>query len=154
MAKMAKVSASASVLSMNIQNQFPLGWTGWVSFLSKGLSRDFFNNAVQSINSLVLRFLYSQTLTCIHDYWKKNIFLTRQTVFGKVMSPLFNILSGLVIAFLWRSKHLLISWLQSQPEVILELKNKVSHCFHCFPIYLPWSDGTGCHDLTFLNVEL
>ena len=33
-------------------------------------------------------------------------------------------------------------------------ENKVSHCFHCFPIYLPWSDGTRCHDLRFLNVEL
>ena len=33
-------------------------------------------------------------------------------------------------------------------------KNKVWHCFHCFPIYFPWSDGTGCHDLSFLNVEL
>ena len=33
-------------------------------------------------------------------------------------------------------------------------QNKVSHCFHCFPIYLPWSDGTRCHDLSFLNVEL
>ena len=32
-------------------------------------------------------------------------------------------------------------------------KNKVSHCFRCFPFYLPWSDGTGCHDLSFLNVE-
>ena len=33
------------------------------------------------------------------------------------------------------------------------LKNKIWHCFHCFPIYFPWSDGTGCHDLCFLNVE-
>ena len=33
-------------------------------------------------------------------------------------------------------------------------KNKVSHCFHCFPIYLPWSDGTRCHDCSFLNIEL
>ena len=33
-------------------------------------------------------------------------------------------------------------------------KNKVLHCFHCFPIYFPWSDGTKCHDLRFLNVEL
>ena len=32
-------------------------------------------------------------------------------------------------------------------------ENKVCHCFHCFPIYLPWSGGTGCHDLSFLNVE-
>ena len=33
-------------------------------------------------------------------------------------------------------------------------QNKVWHCFHCFPIYFPWSDGIGCHDLRFLNVEL
>ena len=33
-------------------------------------------------------------------------------------------------------------------------KNKLWHCFHCFPIYFPWSDGTRCHDLRFLNVEL
>ena len=70
------------------------------------------------------------------------------------MSLLFNMLSRLVIAFLPRSKRLLISWLQSPSAVILEpLKNKVSHCFHCFPIYLPWSNGTRCHDLSFLNVE-
>ena len=63
-----------------------------------------------------------------------------------------NMLSRLVIAFPPRSKHLLISWLQSPSAVILEpQKNKVSHCFHCFPIYLPGSDGTGCDDLSFLN---
>ena len=70
------------------------------------------------------------------------------------MSLLFNMLPRLVITFLPRSKHLLISWLQSPSAVILEPpQNKVSHCFHCFPIYLPWSDGTGCHDPSFLNVE-
>ena len=85
----------------------------------------------------------------------KTIALTRWTLVGKVMSLLFNTLSWLVIAFLPWSKHLLISWLQSPSAVILEPpQNKVSHCFHCFPIYLPWSDGTGCHDLSFLNVEL
>ena len=71
------------------------------------------------------------------------------------MSLLLNILSRLVIIFLPRSKCLLISWLQSPSAVILEApKNKVWHCFYCFPIYFPWSDGTGCHDLHFLNVEL
>ena len=84
----------------------------------------------------------------------KIIALTRQTFVGKVMSLLFNMLSRLVIAFLLRNKHLLISWLQSPSAVILQSpQNKVSHCFHCFPIYLPWSDGTRCHDLSFLNVE-
>ena len=84
----------------------------------------------------------------------KTIALTRQTSVGKVMSLLFNMLSRLVTGFLPSSKCLLISWLQSPSAVILETpKNKVCHCFHCFPIYLPWSHGTRCHDLHFLNVE-
>ena len=86
----------------------------------------------------------------------KTIALTRWTFVGKLMSLLFNMLSRLVITFLSRSKRLLISWLQSPSAVISERaqKNKVSHCFHCFPIYLPWSDRTGCCGLSFLNVEL
>ena len=84
----------------------------------------------------------------------KTIALTKQTFVGKVMSLLFNMLSRSVIVFLPRSTHLLISWLQSRSVAILEpQKNKVSHCLHCFPIYLTWSDGTGCHELSFLNVE-
>ena len=67
----------------------------------------------------------------------KTIALTIQTFLGKVMSVLFNTLSRLVIAFLLRSKRLLISWLQSLFTVILEPKKIVCHCFHCFPIYLP-----------------
>ena len=64
--------------------------------------------------------------------------LTRWTFVGKVMFLLFSMLSRFVIAFLPRSKNLLISWLQSPSAVILELqKNKVCHCFHCFSIYLP-----------------
>ena len=92
-----------------------------------------------------------------HPYMttEKTIALTRQTFVGKVMSLLFNMLSRLVITFLPRSKRLLISWLQSLSAVILELpQNKVWHCFHCIPIYFPRSDGTGYHDLSFLNVEL
>ena len=81
----------------------------------------------------------------------KTIALTRRSLVGKVM----NMLSRLGITFLPRSKRLLISWLWSPSAVISEpLKNKVWHCFHCFPIYFPWSDGTGHHDLCFLNVEL
>ena len=70
----------------------------------------------------------------------KIIALTRWTFAGKVMSLPFNMLSMLVIAFLPRSKYLLISWLESTSAVILEdppPKKKVSHCFHCFPMYLP-----------------
>ena len=110
----------------------------------------------KSINSSALSFLYSPTLTSIHDCWKKKtIALIRGTFVGKVMSLFFNMLSRLVIAFLPWSKHLLTSRLQSPYAVILEPpKNKVSHCLHCFTIYLPWSDGTGCHDISFLNVVL
>ena len=66
----------------------------------------------------------------------KIIALTIWTFVGKVMSLVFNKLSRLVIAFLLRSKPLLISWLQSPYAVILEPKKIVSHCFHCLPIYL------------------
>ena len=68
----------------------------------------------------------------------KAIALTRWTFVGKVMSLPFNVLPRLVIAFLPRSKRLLISWLQSPSAVILEPpQNKLCHCFHCLLIYLP-----------------
>ena len=79
----------------------------------------------------------------------KTIALTRQTSVGKVMSLLFNMLSRLVIAFLPRSKHLLISGCSDFGAK----ENKVCHHFHCFPIYLPWGDETRGHDVCFLNVE-
>ena len=131
-----------SVLPMNTQDWSPLGWIGWISLLSKGLSKVFSTPQFKSINSSVLSFLYSPTLTSIHDYWK-TIAFTRWTFVAKVMSLPFNILSRLVISILPRSKRLLISWLQSPSAVILEPpKIKVCHRFHCFPIYLPWSDRT------------
>ena len=58
-----------------------------------------------------------------------------------------------ISAFLSRCKHLLISWLQSPSTVILEPKKIVCNCFRCFPIHLPWNDGTRCHALCCLNVE-
>ena len=67
----------------------------------------------------------------------KTIALTGWTFVGKVMSRLLNMLSRFVIAFLPRSKCLLISWLQSPSAVTLEAKKRVCHCFHCFPICLP-----------------
>ena len=70
----------------------------------------------------------------------KTIALNRWTFVSKVVSLFFNMLSSFVITFLLRRKCLLISWLQSPSTVILEpKKNKVWHCFHCFPIYFPWS---------------
>jgi len=83
----------------------------------------------------------------------KTIALTIQTFVRKVMSLLFNTLSRFIIVFLPRNKSLLISWLQSSSADFGAQGNKVCHCFHFFPIYLPWNEGARCHDLSFLNVE-
>ena len=114
------VLASTSVLPMNMQDWFPLGWTGWISLQSKGLSRVSSNTTVQAS---VLWYSAFFMVQLSHPYLitGKTIALTRRTFVGKVMSLLFNMLSRLVIAFLPWSKHLLISWLQSPSAVILEL---------------------------------
>ena len=65
------VSASTSVLPMNIQDWFGLGWTGWISLLSKGLSRVFSNTTVQKHQFLDTQ-LSSQSNSHIHDHWKNN----------------------------------------------------------------------------------
>ena len=66
------VSALASVLPMNTQDWSPWGWTGCISLQSKGLSRVFSNTTVQKHQSSALSFVYSPTLTSIHDYWKNH----------------------------------------------------------------------------------
>ena len=144
------VSASTSVLPMNTQD-WSSGLTGWISLQSKGLLLQCHSSKASILQCsafFIVQFSYPYMTT------GKTIALNRWTFVGKVMSLLSNMLSRLVMAFLPGSKCLLISWLQSQSSVILEPpKNKVCPCFHCFPIYLPWSDGTGHHDLSFLNVE-
>ena len=84
----------------------------------------------------------------------KTIALTRRTFVCKVMSLLFNMLSSLVITFLLRSKCLNFMAAITICSDFGAPQNKVCHCFHCYSIYFPWSDGTRCHDLSFLNVEL
>ena len=145
-----RVSASTSVLPMNTQDWSPLGWIGWISLKSKGLSSLLQHHSSKASILLCSAFFIVQLS---HPYMTtgKTVALIRQTYVGKVMSVLFNMLSRLVITFLPKSKHLLISLLQLPSAVILEPRKIVSHCF---PIYLPWSVGTGCLDLSFLNVEL
>ena len=130
-----------------------LGLTGWISCSLRDSQESSPTPQFKSISASVLSFFYIPTLASIHDNWKKNIGLTRQTFVGKVISLLLNILSRLVITFLSRSKRLLISLLQSSSAVSLEPKKAVCHRFHCFPNYLPWSHRTGCYDLSFSNVE-
>ena len=99
----------------------------------------------------MLSFLYSPTL---NPYMTtgKTVVLTRWTFVSKVMSLLFNKLSGLVIAFLLRSKCLLISWLQSPSAVIMEPSKIKSDIVSTVSPSIS-HEGTGCHDLHFLNVE-
>ena len=139
------------------------GYSGLISFRidwlcilqSKALSRVFSNTTVQKTSILWCSAFFIVQLS--HPYMTagKAIALSRWTFVSKVMSLIFNMLSRLVINFLSRSKCLLISWLKSPSGVIFKPpQNKVFHSFHGFPIYLPWSDGTRCHDLSFLNVVL
>ena len=133
----ASGGVSASVLPMNIQDWFPLGWTGWISLLSKGLS-SLLKHHSSKLSVLQLSAFFLAQLSHPYMTTGKTIALTKQTIVGKRISLLFNMLSSLVIAFLPRSKHLLISWLQSPSAGILEPKKiKVCHCFLSFLVYLP-----------------
>ena len=88
---------------MSIQDWFPLGWTGWVSLHPRDSQESSPTPQFKSINSLALSFLYSPTLTSIHDY-RKTIALTKWTFVGKVMSLLFNVLSRLVTTFFFKEQ--------------------------------------------------
>ena len=115
------VSASASVLPTNIQDWFPLGWTGWLDLLqSKGLSKSLLQHHSSKASILRCSALFIVQLSHLYITTEKTIALTRWTFVSKVMSLLFIILSRLVITFLPRSKCLLISWLKSPSARILE----------------------------------
>ena len=125
--------ASASVLPMNIQYRFPLGWTGWIALQSKSLLQHHSSKATVFWPSPFFIVQLSQTYMTTG----KTIALTIRAFVSQVVSLLFNTLSRLFVAFLPRSKRLLISWLQSPSAMILEPKKVVCQCFHSFPIYLP-----------------
>ena len=143
------VSASTSVLQMNTQDWSPLGWTGWISLQSKTLKSLLQHH---SSKASILQFSAFFMVQLSHPYMTtgKTIPLTRWTFVGKVMSLLLNMLSRLVIAFLPRSKCLLVSWLQSPSAVIWGPKKwslpLFPWFFHLFS--MKW------HDLSFLYVEL
>ena len=113
-------SASASVLPMNIQDWFSLGLTGWISVQSKGLSCLQYHSSKASVLQCLVFFMVQPSY--LYMTTGKTIALTRQTFVGKVTYLLLNMLFRLVIAFLLRSKHILISWLQSPSSVIWEPK--------------------------------
>ena len=105
---------------MNTQEWSPLGWTGWISLQSKGLSKSLFQHHSSEASILWCSAFFIVQLSHPYMTTGKTIALTRQTFGDKVMSLLFNMLSRLVITFLPGSKHLLISRLQSPSAGILE----------------------------------
>ena len=114
----------------------------WFDLLAvQGTPKSLLQHHSSKVSILRHSVIFTVQLSHLYMTTGKAIALTRWTFVDKVMSLLFNMLSRLFITFLPRSKRLLISWLQSPSAVILEPpKNKVWHCFHCFPIYFPWSD--------------
>ena len=112
------VSASALILLMNIQDWFPSGWTNCMPLQFKGLK-----SLLQQVSILWCSAFLIVQLSHLYMTTGKTIALTRWTFVGKLMSLLFNLLSRLLITYLPRSNHLLISCLQSPSAVILETKN-------------------------------
>ena len=110
--------------SISLSNEYPglipLGWTGWISLKSKGLSRVFSNTTVQKHQFFRRSAFFTVQLSQTYMTTGKTTALTRRTFVGEVMSLLFNMLSRLVITFLPRNKRLFISWLQSPSAVIFE----------------------------------
>ena len=128
------VSASVSVLAMNIQDWSPLGWTGWISLQSKGLSRVFSNTTVQKHQFFGTQLsLWSNSHIHIWLLEKQWLWL-----YGLLSATrcLFNILSRFIIAFPPREKTSFT--FMTEVTVLSDFRaqeNKVCHCFHCFPIY-------------------
>ena len=126
----------------------------WLDLLAvQGTLKSLFQHHSSKASILQHSAFFMVHLSHLYRTTGKTIPLIIQDFVGKVTSLLFNMLSRLVMAFLPRSKHPLISWLQSPSAVILEPKeNKVCHCFHCFPIYLPWRD-LPCSNVCFLVAQ-
>ena len=140
------VGASASVLPMNVQCWFPLGLTSLISLLFKGLAR-FFSSTIRKHQFFDGSTFFMVQLSHLYITTGKTIALTIRTFVSKVMSLLCKMLSRFVIAFLPRSKRLLISWLQSPSAVILEPKKKKSLTISTFSPYV-------CHEAMRLNAMI
>ena len=133
-----EVSASTSLLPVNIQDQLISFRMDWLDLLTvQGTLKSLFQH--HSSKASILRHSAFFIVQLSHPYMitGKTIALTRWTFVSKVVSLLFNMLSRLVIVFLPRSKCLLISWLQSISAVILELKTQSLTLFPLFPHLFP-----------------
>ena len=142
-----EILASASILPMNIQGliSFRMDWLDLLAV--QGTLKSLLQHYNSKAAILRCSAFFIVQLSHLYMTTRKTIASTRQTFVGKVMSLIFNMLSRLVIAFLSRSKHSLISWLQSPSTSDFGApQNKVCHCFHCFLIY--------CHEVMGLDAMI
>ena len=138
----------AKVLEHQLQHRPSSEYSGLISFSTHSFNLLAVQGTLKSLlqhhssKASVLRCPVFFMVQLSHPYMTtgKTISLARRTFVGKVMSLLFKRLSMLVIG-------------ATVCNDFGAQENKICHCFHFFPIYLPWRDGTGCHDLSFLNVE-
>ena len=136
------VSVSASVLKID-----------WFDILAiQGTFRSLLQHHSLKASILWCSSFFIVQLSQLSVTMGKTISLTIQTFVSRVMSLLFNTLSRFVITFLPRSKHLLISWLQSPSAVIWSSRRGNLSLLPLFPFYLPCTNGARCHDLSFLNI--
>ena len=126
----------------------------WLAFLEvQGTSKSLLQRPNLKASILQCSAFFMVQLSYPHMTTGKTMALTKQTFVGKAMCLLFNTLSRLVIAFLPRSKCLNFTAAVNICSDFGTQENKLCHCFHCFPIYLSWSDGTRCHDLHFWTLS-
>jgi len=146
-------SASASVLPMNIQGWFPLKLTGWSSCCPKDSQVSSPSPQFESNSSSVLSLLYDPTLTSIHNYWRNHSFNYMEFCQKSEISA-FQYAVWVYHSFF--AKEQASSNFMAAVTVHSDSgaqEKKICHYFHFFPVYLLWSDGRRCLNLSFLRVE-
>ena len=130
---------------------FRIDWF-WSLLQSKGPSRVFFSTTIWKCQFFGAQpSLVSNSHTCT-QLQENHSLGSMDLYWQRLMSLLFNMLCRFVVAFLPRGKVFICVAMITICSNFGAQENKICHCFHCFPFYLPWSDGTRCHDLSFLNV--
>ena len=141
------VSASATVLPMNIRNWFPLGLTDLISLLSEGLSRVFFSTTVWKHQFFNAQTFYGPSLTPLHELWLyASLLATWCLCFLICCLSCQSFFCKEQVSFNFMATVTIHSDFGAQEK-------KICHCCYVFPFHFPWSDGTGCHDLSFSNAE-
>ena len=144
--------ASASVLLVTIQGWYPLRLTGLISLLSKGLSGVFSSTTVQRHQFFDVLPCYGPALTIVHDLWEHRSLEYMALCQQSNVSAFQHIV---YICHCFPAKKRSSSDFMAAVTICSDFgaqEKEICHNFHLFPFCLPWSNGTGCHDLSFFNI--